>query len=382
MTYFSLYIHFPWCVKKCPYCDFNSHALKTDLPEEQYIEALLLNLAQAESYYQDKTLKTIFMGGGTPSLFSPQSIERLLHAIRHRLKWANEVEITLEANPGTVEQTRFKGYLEAGVNRISLGVQSFHDAHLQTLGRIHTADHAKRAIEAVKEVGFKHFNIDLMFGLPQQTLEEGLQDLEEAMALQPTHLSWYELTLEPNTYFWHHPPTLPVEDTIIDLHTQGQAYLQDHGFKQYEVSAYTKEVPCYHNMNYWEFGDYLAIGAGSHAKISLGNQQIMRYHHFRSPKQYMDLTQGFVQGKQLIPHDQLAFEFMLNALRLKEGVPTRFFTERTGLPLSTIAEPLARAQQNGWLKDYSNQLCATPTGYRFLNDLVSLFLKDEQHNEH
>lgn len=381
MNQFSLYIHFPWCVKKCPYCDFNSHTLKTALPEEEYIDALILNLMQAEHYYHNKTLKSIFMGGGTPSLFSPKAIARLLSAIHSHLSWEDAVEITLEANPGTVEQARFKGYFEAGVNRISLGVQSLNDTHLQTLGRIHSADQAKLAVQAVKAAGFKHFNIDLMFGLPNQTIEEGLSDLKEAIALHPTHLSWYELTVEPNTYFWHHPPTLPIEDTIIELQTQGQAYLQTKGFKQYEVSAYTHDVPCYHNMNYWEFGDYLAIGAGSHAKISLiEEQKIMRYHHFRSPKQYMDLTQGFVQEKKLVSNNELAFEFMLNALRLKKGVPTHWFAERTGLPLEAITEPLAQATQKGWLEVNPNRLCATAEGYRFLNDLISLFLPCDHAN--
>lgn len=376
----SLYIHFPWCVKKCPYCDFNSHTLKESLPENEYVKALLLNLEQSLDYIAGREITSIFMGGGTPSLFSESSIKYLLEQIRARTKWDNDIEITLEANPGTVEQHRFTGYFEAGINRISLGVQSFNDIHLQTLGRIHSADNAKKAVEAVKNAGFKHLNIDLMFGLPNQTLAEGLADLKEAIALEPSHLSWYELTIEPNTLFWHQRPTLPEEDNIIELHTQGQTLLAQHGFNQYEVSAYTRDLPCRHNVNYWEFGDYLAIGAGSHGKITnCKHNEITRYHHFRSPKQYMDIAQNFVQEKQLIPNDQLPFEFMLNALRLTKGVSTSFFTQRTGLPLAKIAPLLKTAYEKGWLEDYSSRIRATPTGYRFLNSLVSLFLPNHEH---
>jgi putative oxygen-independent coproporphyrinogen III oxidase len=371
----SLYIHFPWCVKKCPYCDFNSHSLKESLPEKDYINALILNLKQSQEIIQGMSLKTIFMGGGTPSLFSPDAIHSLLQSIQEIIPFEKNIEITLEANPGTVEQSRFKGYFDAGINRISLGVQSLHDHHLQALGRIHSANQAKQAVEAVKAAGFQHLNIDIMYGLPEQTIEQGLQDLSDAIALAPTHFSWYELTIEPNTYFWHHPPKVTEEEDVITLHAMGQSYLREQGFSQYEVSAYYQKEPCRHNLNYWEFGDYLAIGAGSHAKIScVEQQQIMRYHHFRSPKQYMDLNQGFVQAKQLVPSDQLAFEFMLNALRLTHGVPVKYFSERTGLPLEAIEPMLNEARMKGWLKHDPDRLCATPEGARFLNDLVSLFL--------
>lgn len=371
----SLYIHFPWCVKKCPYCDFNSHTLKDSLPEKEYIQALLNNLEQSLNQVGEREIISIFMGGGTPSLFSEKSIATLLNEIQRKTKWRHDIEITLEANPGTVEQQRFKGYRDAGINRISLGIQSLNDKHLQALGRIHSADNAKRAVEAVKAAGFDRVNIDIMFGLPNQTLEEGLADLTEGLALQPSHLSWYELTIEPNTLFWHNPPKLPEEDNIIELHTLGQDILREHGMIQYEVSAYTREAPCRHNVNYWEFGDYLAIGAGAHGKITqVDTQEIIRYHHFRGPKQYMDQSQGFVQGKQLIPSDQLAFEFMLNALRLTQGVKTDYFSQRTGLPLSNITPILNQAKQKGWLEDTSTHLRATAEGYRFLNDLVAMFL--------
>lgn len=375
----SLYVHFPWCVKKCPYCDFNSHTLKGALPEEDYIRALIQNLDQSLDDMGEREIATIFMGGGTPSLFSEKSIATLLDEIRHRTKWRSNIEITLEANPGTVEQQRFKGYFQAGVNRVSLGIQSLNDIHLKALGRIHSADNAKRAMEAVKMAGFERINIDIMFGLPEQTLEEGLADLNQGLALEPSHLSWYELTIEPNTLFWHTPPHLPEEDNIIELHTLGQKVLKEHGMAQYEVSAYTREQPCHHNVNYWEFGDYLAIGAGAHGKITHPDrQEIIRYHHYRSPKQYMDRTLGFIQGKQAIPSDQLAFEFMLNALRLKQGVKTTYFTERTGLPLSSITSTLDAAKQKGWLEAYSTHLRATPEGYRFLNDLVGMFISDHE----
>lgn len=371
----SLYIHFPWCVKKCPYCDFNSHALKSALPEEHYIDALIMNLEHSLAFTAHRPLQSIFMGGGTPSLFSEHAIARLLDHIQRCLPLADNLEITLEANPGTVDRTRFIGYRHAGVNRISLGVQSFQDSHLHRLGRIHSADDAKHAIEAVDRAGFDRLNIDLMFGLPDQTVEEGLSDLHTAMALAPEHISWYELTIEPNTLFWHHPPTLPEEGILFELYQQGQATLAHAGYHPYEVSAYTRQAPCRHNMNYWEFGDYLAIGAGAHGKITqLETDSILRYHHFRHPKQFMDASQRWIQECATVAFAQLPFEFMLNALRLTHGVPIQYFCERTGLPLHTIATTLAHAQHKGWLVEPTTVLQATPLGYRFLNDLISLFL--------
>jgi len=373
----SLYIHFPWCVKKCPYCDFNSHTLKQDLPEAEYITCLLENAKQSLPYTQGRVIQTIFMGGGTPSLFSATALDRLLRGLREIFLFDDNIEITLEANPGTVEQQRFNDYYSIGINRLSLGIQSFNEKHLEVLGRIHNGHEAKNAIQTVIEAGFTNFNCDLMFGLPNQTIEEGLADLKQAIELSPTHLSWYELTLEPNTFFWHHPPKLPEDDLIISLQEQGQCLLAEHGFAQYEISAYSQQIPCKHNQNYWEFGDYLAIGAGGHAKVTLPTKrQILRYHHFRHPKQYMDKVQGFIQEQFPIPQDQLAFEFMLNALRLKAGVPTKIFSERTGLDLAWIREPLNQAYEKGWLEPIAEQLCTTALGYRFLNDVVSLFLPD------
>lgn len=373
----GLYIHFPWCVKKCPYCDFNSHTLKQDLPEAEYVACLLQNAELAFSDAQHRPIETIFMGGGTPSLFSAKALDVLLRGLRKVFSFSPDIEITLEANPGTVEQQRFNEYRAIGINRLSLGIQSFNEKHLEKLGRIHNGVEAQKAIMTVRDAGFTNFNCDLMFGLPQQTIAEGLADLEIAIALNPTHLSWYELTLEPNTYFWHHPPRLPEDDLIIALQEQGQGLLQAAGFSQYEVSAYSQQIPCRHNVNYWEFGDYLAIGAGGHAKITQPQHSaIVRYHHFRHPKQYMDVTQGFINEKNAIPTSQLAFEFMLNALRLKAGVPTKYFSERTGLPLNTIKDPLKVAYEKGLLLPYEEQLCTTPLGYRFLNDVVSLFLTE------
>lgn len=373
----SLYIHFPWCVKKCPYCDFNSHTLKNALPEEEYIDALLLNLKQSIVYLQGREITSIFMGGGTPSLFSPTCISRLLKTIESMVPFHPKIEITLEANPGTVDQERFKGYFQAGINRISLGIQSFDDEKLKALGRIHSGSHAKKAIDAAFDAGFTNINIDLMHGLPKQTIEEGLDDLRQGLAFKTTHLSWYELTLEPNTFFWHHPPPLPTEDNIITLQNEGKHLLSQHGFSQYEVSAYSRGIPSRHNLNYWEFGDYLAIGAGSHGKVTT-DEGIFRYHHFRSPKQYMDISQGFLQEKQLIPSDQLAFEFMLNALRLKEGVSLSSFTERTGLSLNDIAPLIQQAQEQGWMTKDAKRLCTTSKGFSFLNNVVSLFLAESE----
>lgn len=370
----SLYIHFPWCVKKCPYCDFNSHALKESLPEKAYIECLLLNLEQVLALSPLRPICSIFMGGGTPSLFSHSALEHLLKGIKERCELLSNIEITLEANPGTVESERFKGYFDIGINRLSLGVQSFNDNHLKTLGRIHNSGEAERAIETVRNAGFTNFNIDIMFGLPQQTLAEGLACLSQAISYEPTHLSWYELTLEPNTYFWHNPPPLPTEETVIALHEAGQKLLAEQGYQQYEVSAYSRQRPCQHNKNYWEFGDYLAIGAGAHAKITTANYEIWRLQHFKHPKQYMDKSNQFIQQKKQVTKEEIIFEYFLNALRLKEGVALENFTARTGCSLNEITGLLNQARCQGWLADCTHRLKATPLGYQFLNDLTALFL--------
>ncbi len=374
----SLYIHFPWCVKKCPYCDFNSHTLQNTLPEQDYIDCLLLNLEQQLHAIWGRRIISIFMGGGTPSLFSSEALDRLLKGIRARCALIYDAEITLEANPGTAEMQRFKEYREIGINRLSLGIQSFNDKHLKLLGRIHGADEAYTAIDYAKRAGFSNFNVDLMFGLPEQTPQEGLADLEKAINVGSSHLSWYELTLEPNTHFWLHPPPLPQEEDILLLQEKGQALLQQAGFIQYEVSAYSKNQVCQHNLNYWEFGDYLAIGAGAHGKItSQATKQINRLAHYRHPKQYMDTSQGFIQTQSTIAQEQLAFEFMLNVLRLKDGVLTSLFSERTGLTLSHIQDKLLIAYNKGWLMPFEERICTTELGYQFLNEVVALFLPSE-----
>ncbi|MGD9593018.1 MAG: radical SAM family heme chaperone HemW [Candidatus Berkiella sp.] len=374
----SLYIHLPWCIKKCPYCDFNSHTLHQTLPENAYIDALLLNLEQHLPQIWGRRIISIFIGGGTPSLFSSVALDKLLQGIRARTHLISEAEITIEANPGASDMVRFKEYKEIGINRISLGIQSFNDKHLKLLGRIHGKDEALQAIDYVKQAQFDNFNLDLMFGLPEQTRDEGLNDLAQAIKANPSHLSWYELTLEPNTPFYLQPPPLPKEDEILSLQAQGQALLAKHGYAQYEVSAYSKNKMCVHNLNYWEFGDYLAIGAGSHGKITDVNKQtISRFAHFRHPKQYMDISQGFVQTNTTISQDNLAFEFMLNALRLKNGVDADLFTQRTGLDLGVIAPQLQIAYQKGWIGPFEKRICTSSLGYQFLNDVVGLFLTSE-----
>lgn len=371
----SLYIHFPWCIQKCPYCDFNSHAVKNGIPEKEYIACLLQNLDQQLDFVQNRKLISIFMGGGTPSLISAAGIDALLNAIQRKVAFADHIEITLEANPGASEATRFAGYRAAGVNRISLGIQSFQPTFLKTLGRVHNELEAMRAIEMVRDAGFDNFNLDLMFGLPNQSVTQGLADLKTALSFQPPHLSWYELTIEPNTLFAAKPPSLPHEDHIIDLQTQGLALLQQHGYERYEVSAYSREKPCQHNLNYWQFGDYLAIGAGSHGKVTT-KEGILRFQHFKHPKHYMDATKGFIEQRKIMECAQLPFEFMLNVLRLKKGIAVAEYSNRTGLQLHSIEKICADQIQNGLLESLSGQrIVATDYGYQFLNEIMEKFLE-------
>ena len=314
----SLYIHIPWCLRKCPYCDFNSHASPTDLPEKPYIQALLTNLSQELPYIWGRKLESIFIGGGTPSLFSADSIDELLCGIRTMLPFRPNIEVTLEANPGTFEQEKFKGFRQAGINRLSVGIQSFNVEHLQALGRVHNRDEALRAADIARHAGFDNFNLDLMFGLPAQSIEQALADLQQAIDLQPTHLSWYQLTLEPNTYFYKHPPVLPGDDLIADMQFKGQELLSHSCYTQYEVSAYARPgFECRHNRNYWEFGDYVAIGAGAHGKITNPAEgSITRYHNYRQPTEYMQqVSRGMARsGQQVLTEADVVFEFTLNAL--------------------------------------------------------------------
>lgn len=377
----SLYIHFPWCVKKCPYCDFNSHSLKENIPEKAYVEKLLIDLDQdlLEKSLYEREIISIFMGGGTPSLFSPKYIHLLLIELKKRLKFSKSIEITLEANPGTVEQERFQGYFQAGINRLSIGCQSFDPEHLQRLGRIHSGNEAISAIKAAKLAGFENFNLDLMFGLPQQTVEEGLADLKQAIDLKPTHISWYQLTLEPNTYFANFPPTLPQDEYIEDLHVKGIELLAQNGFHSYEISAYCQaENMSQHNLNYWEFGDYLGIGAGAHGKITLPSKTIVRTIKHKNPKNYLS-SENIILEKKVVPQQDIFFEFMLNALRLKKPIDSKIFTSRTFLSLNDLKNKIDKSGVEKFIYlDENNFICKTNLGEKFLNNALCLLL-DEPH---
>ncbi len=371
----ALYIHIPWCVRKCPYCDFNSHAAGPELPEEAYVDALLADLDADLPAAHGRELGSIFFGGGTPSLFSARALDRLLQGVNQRLAFASDIEITLEANPGTFEQAKFVDYRRLGINRLSIGVQSFHSEQLKALGRIHDGDEAIRAAEMARRAGFDNFNLDLMHGLPGQDVEGALADLRQAIALSPTHLSWYQLTLEPNTVFWSQPPEVPEDDILWDIQEAGQALLASEGFAQYETSAYARDNRrARHNLNYWSFGDFLGIGAGAHAKLSDPDGQIRRSWKTRLPRDYLDPDKQFQAGERLLEAAELPFEFMMNALRLTEGVPAALFEQRTGLPLASIAEACVATRQAGLLEAAPQLLRPTARGQLFLNDLLQHFL--------
>ncbi len=372
----SLYIHFPWCIRKCPYCDFNSHALRDELPETAYINALLEDLDQQLPKVLGRPIISIFMGGGTPSLFSPIAIKYLINEIKKRLDFSSEIEISLEANPGTVEYQRFQGYRAAGINRLSIGVQSFQNHQLKALGRIHGEKEAINAVMAAKAAGFTNINIDLMHGLPGQTLQEGLEDLSKAFELTPTHISWYQLTIEPNTEFAVRPPKLPVDDKIWELQEEGKRQLLKNAYMQYEISAYSQATSiCIHNQNYWEFGDYLGIGAGAHSKLTYANEKIIiRAWKLKNPKDYLKKKNNFLSGEEIVLEKELAFEFMLNTLRLHYTISVELFEQRTGLAFSTLTEPLFAAEKLELLMLQGNAIQLTDRGKRFYNDLVALFL--------
>ena len=371
----SLYIHIPWCVQKCPYCDFNSHALKGEVPHQEYVDHLLADLDADLPLVSGREISTIFIGGGTPSLLSAEAMQSLLDGVRARIPVIDGAEITMEANPGTVEADRFSGYQRAGVNRISIGVQSFSAEKLTRLGRIHGPEEAKRAAHLATGLGLRSFNLDLMHGLPDQSLDEALGDLRQAIALAPTHLSWYQLTLEPNTVFWNQPPELPEDDILWDIQEAGQALMAEHGYHQYEVSAYAQPGrAARHNLNYWRFGDFIGIGAGAHGKLSFPDGRILRTWKTRLPKDYLNPAKPFKAGEKLLPADELPFEFLMNALRLTDGVEAELFTRRTGLPLAQLAEARRAAEQKGLLQVEPDRLAATPRGQLFLNDLLQYFL--------
>ena len=371
----SLYIHLPWCVKKCPYCDFNSHAAQ-GIPEAAYIDALLADLERALPDIWGRRIHTVFFGGGTPSLFSAEGIDRILTGVRTLTQLLPGAEITLEANPGTVEAAKFAGFREAGITRVSLGIQSFNPRHLKALGRIHDDHEARRAAE-LAATHFDTFNLDLMFALPGQTLAEAMADVETALAFRPPHLSAYHLTLEPNTPFGHAaPPNLPDDDLAADMQIAIEARLMEAGMQHYETSAYAKPGHASrHNLNYWQFGDYLGVGAGAHSKLSY-HDSIVRQMRTKHPQQYMDaVKQGaHIADARTLTRDDLPFEFMMNALRLNEGVPAALFEERTGLPLIVCAATLERARAQGLLETDAARLKPTLQGQRFLNDLLELFL--------
>lgn len=369
----SLYVHIPWCVRKCPYCDFNSHE-SANIPEAEYVAALLGDLEQDQALAQGRKLESIFFGGGTPSLFSAASIGAILSAAEQRLGFGDDIEITLETNPGTAEYHNLRGYKSAGVNRLSFGVQSFDDQQLQRLGRIHSSHEAITAFEQARQAGFSNINLDLMHGLPEQSMAAGLDDLARAIALGPEHISWYQLTIEPNTVFYNRPPALPDDDTLSDIQDAGHALLAEHDFAQYEVSAYSQSgCRSRHNLNYWEFGDYMAIGAGAHGKISHSDSTIERYWKTRKPADYLQPDKAFTAGNQQIPEAKQGLEFMMNGLRLIDGVPRRYFSERTQLSEKVLDAPLDALIAKGLMHEHRSQLQPTALGLRFLNDVLEHF---------
>jgi putative oxygen-independent coproporphyrinogen III oxidase len=375
----SLYIHIPWCIKKCPYCDFNSHALKNPLPEDAYLNALIEDLKIDLPFVQNRKLQSIFFGGGTPSLISPRGIENLLRKVENLIAFDANIEITLETNPGTVEHFNLADYKQAGINRISLGAQSFDDEKLKALGRIHCAAETLAAIEKLHSSNFNSFNIDLMHGLPGQTLEQAMLDLSTAIDCQAPHISWYQLTIEPNTIFHKYPPQLPHDELTWQIQTQGEAILAASGFNHYEVSAFAKPGHgCKHNKNYWDFGDYLGIGAGAHGKCTdLNTQEIKRTNKTRNPSDYLNPDKKFMTSMITVPKSELPSEYMLNRLRLFNDFTLLDYEQRTGLSSTGIAKILDEAQQTGFIKLTDKYYSVTNLGKRFLNDVMQMFLSEE-----
>jgi len=377
----SLYVHFPWCVAKCPYCDFNSHSLRGELPADVYVDALIADLAAAAVDAGTRTLKTIFFGGGTPSLFSPDQLKRLLDAVRARLPLAEDAEITLEANPGAVEHAAFKAYRAAGINRLSLGVQSLDDHKLKALGRIHTAADSRAAFAEARAAGFDNINLDLMYALPEQTHEQAILDVEQALEMQPDHISHYHLTLEPNTVFYSRPPPLPNEDLAWDMHQACSVLLEQAGYDNYEISAWARSgYACQHNLNYWRYGDYLGLGAGAHAKVTVAPDQRWRESRAAHPREYLRRMQdgGGAATRRDIPAADARFEFMLNGLRLREGIRSIDYERLTGLPASSLDPGLQQATTLLLLEETgSGRIRPTVLGRRFLDDLQAIFLPAE-----
>jgi len=376
----SLYVHIPWCVRKCPYCDFNSHEARDDIPEDRYIQALIADLEQDLPAVWGRTVESLFIGGGTPSLFSARGIEQLLSEIRARIPLKPDAEITLEANPGTVDQARFSGFREAGINRLSMGVQSFQNDLLSAIGRIHDGSEALAAIESARRAGFENINLDLMFGLPAQSTAQALLDLRTAMELQPAHLSWYELTIEPNTWFYRHPPMRPDDEILWEMQTAGRSLLSEAGYARYEVSAYAQAGrQCRHNLNYWQFGDYLGIGAGAHAKISnAATQTITRLSKEKHPQTYIEAANSNdrISTSAELSTDDVILEFAMNSLRLDRGFTRTAFTAATSLPVSIIETQVQSAIEKEWLTENNGAIRATATGQRYLNELLQLWMPE------
>ncbi|HET7159942.1 MAG TPA: radical SAM family heme chaperone HemW [Burkholderiales bacterium] len=373
----SLYIHIPWCVRKCPYCDFNSHEARSEIPEARYVDALIADLEQSLPLIWGRRIYTIFFGGGTPSVFSADAIDAILSAVRARAPLSIDAEITLEANPGTFESVKFAGYRAAGVNRLSIGIQSFNPAHLKALGRVHDAEQARAAI-AIARTHFDNFNLDLMYALPGQTLSEAQADLRAALSFEPPHLSLYHLTIEPNTYFHRYPPHVPDDDTAAEMQDATALLLREAGYEHYETSAYSRPGQrSRHNLNYWRFGDYVGIGAGAHSKLSFP-ERIVRQTRHRQPREYMEqaLAGAAMQNESAVGTNDIPFEFMMNALRLNEGFELSLFEERAGLPLVTVLRALDEAQRRGLVMRDHQRVAPTPLGQRFLNDLLQIFLPE------
>jgi len=374
----TLYVHYPWCIQKCPYCDFNSHNLKED-QEARYLSALIKQLEATLPQIWGRPIQAIFFGGGTPSLMSEAGLAQFLSQARALLGFGPDIEVTLEANPGTVDFEKFAGFRQAGINRLSMGIQSFSDEKLKALGRIHSADEAYQAVEAAKQAGFDNFNLDLMFALPNQTLAEALYDVETAMGLQPPHLSHYQLTLEPNTPFFRDPPTIPNDDLAWEMQSSCQKLIADNGYQHYEVSGYAqKNKQCAHNLNYWRYGDYIGLGAGAHGKITLPPEgRILRTQMPASPGSYMNLIESGATGRvSEVSEQEAMLEFMMNALRLQSGVEVELFSLRTGIDLKQMEPKLLNLKQKNWFTESNERIQLTPIGQRYLNEVLQEFLED------
>ena len=372
----SLYLHVPWCIRKCPYCDFNSHEFQGALPEDDYINALCADLDSELERVNGRTLQSIFIGGGTPSLLGSDSYARLLDHIAQRIGLDKNAEVTLEANPGTAEAERFAGYRKAGINRLSLGIQSFDDRQLSKLGRIHDSAQAKRAIGIARDAGFENFNLDLMHALPEQTIDAALEDLQSALEFEPRHLSWYQLTIEPNTVFYRRPPPLPADELVSEMQLQGQQLLSEHGLHQYEVSAYARpDSASLHNLNYWRFGDYLGIGAGAHGKLTdTENNSILRTRKKKQPGHYLQSNLERSSECMAISEEDMPLEFLLNALRLREGFTIQQFESRTGLAFSAIGKRVEYLQSKHLLEVDGERISTSTRGYQLLNSVLEEFL--------